>query len=158
MRTATLILSCVLLAACADDDPGDVSQQAPPESSATRGSGVTAAADNTSPMNPVDPPEGDEPASSPSAARPTQDVHLIEYQLHMSETIPAGRVRFNVENGGKEQHAFEIEGNGVHQKSAVLSGGSTAAVDVELAPGTYTVYCPVKDHAQKGMKKTVVVR
>ena len=78
--------------------------------------------------------------------------------IFISETLRAGRVAFNVENGGKEDHAFEIEGNGIEQKSEILSRGNSASLEVDLKPGTYTVYCPVPGHADKGMKKTVTVK
>ena len=85
------------------------------------------------------------------------EVHLIEYQIHMPQTLRAGRVAFNVENGGKEDHANEIEGNGIEEKTEILKRGNTAALEVDLKPGTYTVYCPVDDHKDKGMKVTVKV-
>jgi uncharacterized cupredoxin-like copper-binding protein len=87
-----------------------------------------------------------------------QEVHLIEYEIHMPGTVPAGKLTFNVENGGKEGHGFEIEGNGIEEKTDVLNGGETAALDVDLRPGTYTVYCPVRGHKERGMSKTITVK
>ncbi len=109
-------------------------------------------------LNPVLPPNSDNPTKAPTAALPTQEVHLIEYQIHMPQTVPAGQIAFNIENGGKEDHAFEIEGNGVHQQSVVLKRGDTTALQTNLKPGTYTVYCPVDGHRSKGMETTVVVK
>ena len=96
--------------------------------------------------------------SRPTPALAAQDVQLIEYSIRMPDTLPAGRFSFSVQNAGKEDHGFEIEGNGIEQKTDVLKRGDVASLDVELKPGTYTVYCPVKGHKEKGMKKTVVVR
>jgi uncharacterized cupredoxin-like copper-binding protein len=150
-----LVAVVVLLAACTRETP-DVSQNSPsqsttmpPEQGAATQTTVPASANN---------PETDEPQSRPTAASPTQEVHLIEYQIHLPQSVPAGRVAFNVENGGKEDHAFEIEGHGVHEKTQVLKRGNTAALEVNLAPGTYTVYCPVNGHKDKGMKTTLVVK
>lgn len=143
----------VFLSAC---QPGREDQTRNTPSQSTTMAGDTAT--QTSTMNPVIPPEMDDPNARPSAALPTQEVHLIEYEIHMPEVVPAGRVAFNVENGGKEDHAFEIEGNGVHQKTQVLKRGDTTALEVSLAPGTYTIYCPVKGHKDKGMRKTVTVQ
>ena len=109
-------------------------------------------------MNPVIPPDRDSPGNAPTPAPPTQEVHLIEYAIHMPDTLPAGRVAFNVENGGKETHAFEIEGNGIEAKTNELSRGNTASLEVDLKPGTYTIYCPVDGHKDKGMKKTITVK
>ena len=139
-------------------DTPDVSQNTPSQSHATDAAHPQMTESNASTMNPVLPPETDNPAERPTAASPTQEVHLMEYAIHMPDTLPAGRVAFNVENGGKETHAFEIEGNGIEQKTNELTRGNTAALEVDLKPGTYTVYCPVNGHAEKGMKKTVTVR
>lgn len=155
MRIAVLLLSLLLVFACQRETP-DVLQHTPSQSSTTTDTPPQMAEPST--MNPVLPPEQDNPAASPRPASPTQEVHLIEYAIHMPDTLPAGRVAFNVENGGKETHAFEIEGNGIEQKTAELTRGNTASLEVELKPGTYTIYCPVKGHAEKGMKKTVVVK
>ncbi len=152
MRAAA-ILCAVLLAAACIRETSDVSQNQPSQSTTTDPS-----PQQTSTLNPSTPTEADEPTSRASAASPVQEVHLIEYAVHMPQTLPAGKVSFRVENGGKEQHAFEIEGNGLHQATQLLSGGSTASLDVDLKPGTYTVYCPVKGHKEKGMKTTVTVQ
>jgi hypothetical protein len=156
MRTAVLLLSVLLLATACQDREGDVSQQSPSQSSNDSATPPQSAESST--MNPVLPPEQDNPAARPTPAAPTQEVHLIEYAIHMPDTLPAGRIAFNIENGGKETHAFEIEGNGIEQKTTELSRGNTTSLEVTLQPGTYTVYCPVKDHKGKGMTKTVVVK
>ena len=157
MRTAVFALSALFLFACQRETP-DVSQNTPSQSSTTTDAPPQMTESNASSMNPVIPPETDSPTDRATPASPTQEVHLIEYAIHMPDTLPAGRIAFNVENGGKETHAFEIEGNGIEQKTNELTGGNTAALEVELRPGTYTVYCPVKGHADKGMKKTVTVK
>ena len=145
MFRVVLAMTLVVAAGCYRETP-DVSQNSPSQSST--GGGTPA----NSPPVPSD-------TSAPSgAASPTQEVHLIEYAVHMPATLPAGRVAFNIENGGKETHAFEIEGMGIHQKANEISRGSTTSLEVELKPGTYTVWCPVKDHAQKGMTTTVTVQ
>jgi len=150
--TAALVL--LALASC-QRETSDVSQNDPSKSSTAAGSPQEAPPQSTSGASPS---EKDEPASSPTPASPTQEVHLIEYAVHVPATLTAGRTGFNVENGGKEDHAFVIEGNGVREETEVLKQGGTSSVTVDLKPGTYTVYCPVKDHAQKGMKTTVTVR
>ena len=156
MRTAVFLLSLLfVLAACQRETP-DVSQDAPSQSSNTTDTPPQMAESST--MNPVVPPETDNPAAVPRQALPTQEVHLMEYAIHMPDTLPAGRVAFNVENAGKETHAFEIEGNGIEEKTNDLSRGNTTSLEVDLKPGTYTVYCPIKGHAEKGMKKTVTVK
>lgn len=155
MRIAIAAVSVALLAAC-QPGPADQSKNTPSQSSTMPSQEVAAAQPST--MDPIVAPERDDPAGSPSVALPTQEVHLIEYQIHMPKQVSAGRLAFNVENGGKEDHAFEIEGNGVHQQTTVLKRGDTTALEVNLKPGTYTVYCPVNGHKDKGMKTTLVVK
>ncbi len=155
MRTAITIAAALFVFAC---QPGSTDQTANTPSQSSTMPRTESGSTETSAMNPVLPPEQHDPASRPKAALPTQEVHLIEYQIHMPNALPAGRLAFNVENGGKEDHAFEIEGNGVHQQTTVLKRGDTTALEVTLAPGTYTVYCPVDGHKDKGMRTTVTVK
>lgn len=155
MRPLLIALALLSVVAC-QPESADVSQNEPVKS--TTLSPTETAAIGGSKLNPPVIPQTDNPAATPTAASPTQEVHLIEYEIHMPDTLPAGRVAFNVENGGKEKHAFEIEGNGIEEKTDVLPRGNTAALEVNLPPGTYTVYCPVPGHAEKGMKKTVTVQ
>lgn len=156
MRYVLLLLALLSLVACRDQETTDPAVGGPSE--ATTMVSNDSATTQSSPMNPVNPPETDQPSSSPTAATTPHEVHLIEYAIHMPQSVPAGRVAFNVENGGKENHAFEIEGNGVHQQTDTLSRGNTASLEVELKPGTYTVYCPVNGHKDKGMRTTLTVR
>ena len=163
MRTVALalvLLASLLAAACSQDAPErDLAQADPSKSSTTTDVVPTQMAEtNTATMNPTLPPESDTPGARPTASKPIQEVHLIEYAIHMPESVPAGRINFNVENGGKELHAFEVEGNGVHAKTNELTRGNTASLSVDLKPGTYTVYCPVDGHAGKGMKRTLRVQ
>ena len=159
MRSVLFALVLLLLpftVAC-QRETGDVSQNTPSQSSTTTDATPQMTESNASTMNPIIPPEDDNPAARPAGALPTQEVHLIEYAIHMPETLPAGRVAFNVENGGKEKHAFEIEGNGIEEKTGELSRGDSASLELELRPGTYTIYCPVNGHADKGMRRTLRV-
>ena len=155
MRVAVLLAACLAVAACYRE-AADASRTGPSQSTTVAGD---TSATEQSKLNPPIPPEKDEPAGNrATAAPPTQEVHLIEYAIHMPQTAPAGTIAFHVENGGKEEHAFEIEGNGIEEKTEKLPRGNTATLTVNLRPGTYTVYCPVKDHAKKGMKTTLTVR
>jgi uncharacterized cupredoxin-like copper-binding protein len=110
-------------------------------------------------MNPVVPIESDNPTQrAPVAATPSPRVELQEYQIRMESSLPAGPRKLTLVNSGKEDHAFEIEGNGVHVASQVLKRGDATDLAVDLKAGTYTVYCPVKDHKQRGMTMTLTVQ
>src|SRR5215210_1763324 len=96
MRIAVALALALLPAACQRETP-DVSQNTPSQSSTTTDATPQMTESNASTMNPVIPPETDNPAARPRGASPTQEVHLIEYAIHMPDTLPAGRVAFNVE-------------------------------------------------------------
>ena len=156
MRIAAAI-SLLLLAACGRDETVRMTESTPSQST-TASSAPQDRPPEPSALNPVVPTEKDEPSSRATPAVATQEVHLIEYAIHMPATLSAGKIAFNVENGGKEDHAFEIEGNGIEEKTNTLARGNSESLEVDLRPGTYTVYCPVKDHAKRGMKTTITVR
>jgi hypothetical protein len=157
VRAAILTTLVLVLAACGRDETVRMTEGTPSQSS-TASSAPQDRPPQPTALNPVVPVEKHEPSSRPSTALPTQEVHLIEYAIHMPATMNAGKVAFNVENGGKEDHAFEIEGNGIEEKTQILKRGDTEDLEIELRPGTYTVYCPVKDHAKRGMKTTITVK
>lgn len=154
MRYAISIAAVLLAVSCGPTET-DYSQSGPSKSSTVAG---TAGATETSVVAPVVPLEMDNPAAQPTPAGAAHEVHLIEHQIHMPRSVPAGQVTFRIENGGKEDHAFEIEGNGVHRATEVLKPGNSTSMIVDLRPGTYTVYCPVGNHADKGMKTTLQVQ
>lgn len=74
------------------------------------------------------------------------------------QTIPPGPAVLTVENGGKERHNLYIEGEGISRAAGdMLDPGATSTVDVLFKPGTYTFYCPVLDHRDKGETTTVTI-
>jgi hypothetical protein len=99
---------------------------------------------------------GTEPGT-PGLGAATVEVILRGRSIEMPPSLPAGRVTFVVSNGGEERHGFEIEGNGVEQEIEPLEPGTTGSLAVDLAPGSYTVYCPLGDHRREGMVMTLEV-
>jgi uncharacterized cupredoxin-like copper-binding protein len=94
-----------------------------------------------------------------AAEATTIDVQLTEFEIRMPDTMPAGRHRLKIANAGKQNHNFVIEGPGVSQKlTSDLTRGDTTEIAVNLAPGQYTVYCPVDGHRGRGMERTLTVR
>jgi uncharacterized cupredoxin-like copper-binding protein len=160
MRHAVALLCALALAACAQDEKSNVEESTPSQSTTIAGqSQPVGGKTNTGTMNPILPPEQDTPAARvEGVAEPEQEVHLLEYQINMPDTLPAGRTVFQIDNAGKENHAFEMEGPGVETKTQTLTRGNTTTLSVDLKPGTYTVYCPVDGHKGKGMKRTITVK
>ncbi len=72
----------------------------------------------------------------------------------------AGRVTIDFDNpsSANDEHAVEVEGNGVEEESKTIDPGQKTKLTVDLKPGTYTYYCPVDGHEQAGMKGTLTVK
>lgn len=98
-------------------------------------------------------------AVTPDADARKVEVKLAEHQIDMPKSLQAGKTAFVVHNAGKEKHNFQIEGQGIDKKFlAAVSPDDTKVLHVDLKPGTYKVYCPVKDHAGEGMKLNLTVK
>ena len=87
----------------------------------------------------------------------TVHVRLHGLQIGMPDQLPAGPVRFRIMNAGEHVHGFEIEGQGIERAVQRLQPGRSATLQVNLQRGEYYVYCPVRDHEERGMHKTVQV-
>jgi uncharacterized cupredoxin-like copper-binding protein len=139
MRIASRLLSvlvlaaAVALAACGDDDEEN-------DRAGTTGTGTEATA----------------PAGEPVAT-----VELEEADFRIEPKDPkvdkSGVIRFTLKNTGQAQHALEVETPEGERETEPFAPGETASLDVLLEPGTYTMYCPVGDHEQRGMTGTITV-
>ncbi len=87
-------------------------------------------------------------------------VVLTEFEIRMPTVLPAGPTQFNISNTGTLPHNLVIEGNGISGSlDANLAPFSSGQISGDLAPGTYTVFCPVGDgaHRANGMELTITV-
>ncbi|HEX6606765.1 MAG TPA: cupredoxin domain-containing protein [Chloroflexia bacterium] len=103
------------------------------------------------------------PASDASAGNAVQvQATLREWALDLNQTeVPAGTVRFVVNNQGRFAHNFTIKdaNNTVLGKTPTFAADKgPQVVEVTLAPGTYTVYCSLPGHAAQGQQNTIVVK
>jgi uncharacterized cupredoxin-like copper-binding protein len=88
----------------------------------------------------------------------TTEVGLIEYEIMMPTSLSAGSQAFRVTNNGTMGHNFEVEGQGIEEAFETdLSAGETQTMQLDLAPGTYEVYCPVGNHREQGMEIQLTV-
>src|SRR5712691_7859010 len=90
----------------------------------------------------------------------TIQISEKEYSLTPStaKLSQTGTYEFEVSNAGAITHAFEIEGNGVEEKTADIAPGATKTLRVTLSKtGSYEMYCPVDGHKDQGMKGTITV-
>ncbi len=93
-----------------------------------------------------------------SAMGETVAVSLTEFAIDMPSELPAGRATFEVTNDGTIEHNFEVEGQGIEEELPEnLAPGASGTLTVDLAPGTYEVYCPVGNHADEGMRLELTV-
>jgi hypothetical protein len=88
---------------------------------------------------------------------PTVAVTLREYRITAAKKLKAGKVTLAVANRGKVPHALSIAGPGVRRKTAILAPGKTAKLTVTLKDGSYSLWCPVRNHAALGMKLTATI-
>ncbi len=89
---------------------------------------------------------------------PTTEVGLTEYQIEMPASLSAGPQTFRVTNNGTTEHNFEVEGQGIEEAFETnLDPGVTQTMQLDLAPGTYEVYCPVGNHQDQGMEMQLTV-
>ncbi len=89
----------------------------------------------------------------------TQVVKVSLYQWGIKlapAAVKAGPVTFQVRNDGTFIHALAIEGT----KSATpdLKPHKTATLKATLKRGSYTLFCPVAGHRQKGMATKLTVK
>jgi uncharacterized cupredoxin-like copper-binding protein len=88
----------------------------------------------------------------------TTEVGLTEYEIAMPTSLSAGSQTFRVTNNGTTEHNFEVEGQGIEEEFETnLSPGETQTMQLDLAPGTYEVYCPVGNHREQGMEIQLTV-
>lgn len=108
-------------------------------------------------------PEGETPENgaeiSPTLTQfPPTQAGLVEYNIEMIASLPAGPNTFEVTNEGTIDHNFEIEGQGIEKMfDTNLSPGETRTMQVDLEAGDYEVYCPVGNHREQGMSISLTV-
>jgi uncharacterized cupredoxin-like copper-binding protein len=95
-----------------------------------------------------------EEAQAP-AESPLQTITITETDFALAPDSVAvenaGTYAFEVVNEGQTEHALEVEGEGIEEETETLAPGERATLTVELDAGTYELYCPVGDHADRGM-------
>ena len=88
----------------------------------------------------------------------TVEVALVEYDINMPSTLPAGTTIFRVTNEGTMAHNFEVEGQGSEEVFPQdLQPGESRTMEVDLQEGSYVVYCPLGDHRSRGMEVDLTV-
>lgn len=95
----------------------------------------------------------------PDADSRKVEVTLNEHKIDMPRQLAAGKTAFVVRNAGKQEHNFKISGEGIEENFfADVDPNTTKTLHVNLKPGSYKVFCPMKDHEHKGMELTLTVK
>ena len=121
------------LAACGDDDDEE-----------SAGTGTSTQEEQPAPEGPA-----------------SERVTLTETEFKIDpadvEVDKAGVVEFKVENAGSVTHALEVESADLEEETEDIEPGQSATLKVELAEGTYELYCPIGNHEDQGMTGELTV-
>lgn len=94
--------------------------------------------------------------TAPKPQATTVQVTESEFKIALASTkLKAGKITFDVKNGGKIEHDLAIKG--MSEKTKLIPAGSTAELTVTLKTGTYELYCSVPGHEAAGMKLNITV-
>ncbi len=129
-----------------------------PAAGQTTGTGSTTVPTSGSAPAPV--AEEQPTSSTPPPVVPRVQVTAVEYSFSLSRTtVPAGKVILEFVNKGQDEHNLNALG-GEGELAASFANEPSSGVKDEtlvLKPGSYTLFCSLPEHEQKGMKATLVV-
>jgi plastocyanin len=140
-RSAILLAAVLTISACAVGSAPVAEDPAPADAD-------EAVAD-------ADPVEDEPPVAAEQVT--VRAVETGPYE-GLPDTLPAGVVTFLFEMedpGDRTTHDFRIEE--LDEGTPIIARGQSAELTVELEPGTYTVYCSVGAHRERGMEGEFVV-
>ena len=85
-------------------------------------------------------------------------VELSDFHIEIGDQLAAGPTIFDIENHGSTVHSFVLDGQGIKKRLLpdVVPGGHSTFRAV-LKPGEYFVFCPIAQHAQRGMRERLVI-
>jgi plastocyanin len=87
-------------------------------------------------------------------------VIAVEYSFTLSRTtVPAGKVMLELVNHGQDEHNLNALGGEGQLAGSIENTPANGVRDlqVQLRPGSYTLFCSLPEHEQKGMKGTLLV-
>lgn len=86
-------------------------------------------------------------------------VDLSEWIVRPTyRALATGRVVFSAANLGEDDHNLSVRGGGVEYGKVDVAPGDTGSLILQLAPGTYTLYCSLQGHEAQGMAANISVR
>lgn len=98
------------------------------------------------------------PEPTPTTVNVTESEFKID--LGTTTTFKAGSFNFSLTNAGTFPHDLHIAKQGTTDeiaKSTMMQKGGTTSFTTDLQKGTYTLWCGVGNHRQRGMETTITV-
>jgi uncharacterized cupredoxin-like copper-binding protein len=82
-----------------------------------------------------------------------------EFTIERSEQalLTEGVWTIKVVNRGKQTHALDVEGPNGETEIGEVEPGETRVTRAYLVSGEYELYCPIGDHAERGMRSKLPV-
>ena len=112
---------------------------------------------------PPRPPVVGPPAPKPPAPRALARMQVVarEFSLTLSrQSVAGGTVSVELDNHGEDPHDLRVEradDPATGFDFALTRPGGVATEKLDLAPGTWKLYCTLPGHAALGMSATVTV-
>ena len=133
----TAVAAALLFASCGEDS----------DESGSTGTGTTGTGTQAEQAEPTGP------------ASETVELRESEFKIEPAEALveKAGVVEFRVQNDGEITHALEVESEDLEEETEDIAAGDSATLKVDLAEGTYELYCPIGNHKEQGMEAELVV-
>jgi uncharacterized cupredoxin-like copper-binding protein len=101
----------------------------------------------------------DEDGDDDGAAAAAETVELVatDFAFEPSSLMfdAAGEHTLTLQNDGEFPHAIAFDE--LDDATGNVDPGASGEVTLDLEPGSYTLYCPVGDHRDRGMEGTLVV-
>lgn len=100
------------------------------------------------------------PTPAPLPSRTNVDLTDIrEWSVRPSyRTLAAGRIDFNVNNRGEDDHDLTVRDASRNLGQLPLAPGETDTLTLTLAAGSYTLFCSLPGHEAAGMAAAISVR
>jgi len=91
-------------------------------------------------------------STTPAPTIPTIKVSLIGFRLPRDpQIVKPGMIAFVATNDGELRHALAVDGPAGEIRTPALRPGEQATITLALPRGTFRWYCPIGDHARRGM-------
>jgi len=116
---------------------------------------------SVAPTLPAVPGPAESPLGSGPPVVPRVQVTAVEYSFTLSRaTVPAGKVILEFIDRGQDEHNLNALGGEGELAGSFPNepAGGVRDQTVILRPGSYTLFCSLPEHEQKGMRATLLVQ